>query len=120
MMETERIRIFPADRAQMERILSAERDGELRKAYGEMLAGSLAHPEDREWYALWVIEKSDGTRIGDLCFKGIGAGRKKYMDGIRQMPVSAISRNLVRESTSRNLEPRSTSSMAVLNRANSS
>ena len=75
MMETGRIRIYPASREQMERMIAAERDGELRKAYGEMLAGSLAHPEDREWYALWVIEKLDGTRIGDLCFKGIEAGR---------------------------------------------
>ena len=75
MMETERIRIYPASREQMERILAAEGDDDLRKAYGEMLEGSLAHPEDRAWYAMWMIEKKDGTRIGDLCFKGIPAGR---------------------------------------------
>ena len=75
MMETKRIRLCPARREQMERILADEQDEELKKAYGEMLAGSLAHPEDREWYAMWLIEKADGTRIGDLCFKGVEPGR---------------------------------------------
>ena len=75
MMETERIRIYPAGREQMERMIAAERDEDLKKAYGEMLAGSLAHPEEREWYALWMIERRDGTPIGDLCFKGREAGR---------------------------------------------
>ena len=75
MMETERIRIYPVGREQMERMIAAERDEDLKKAYGEMLAGSLAHPEEREWYALWMIERRDGTPIGDLCFKGREAGR---------------------------------------------
>ncbi len=75
MMQTERIRIYPASRDQMESLLSAEQDDELRKAYGEMLRGSLAHPDDRDWYAVWLIEKTDGTHIGDLCFKGFEAGR---------------------------------------------
>ncbi len=75
MMETDRIRICPASEAQMERVLAAERDEELKKAYREMLDGCLAHPEHRDWYAMWMIEKKDGTRIGDLCFKGLEAGR---------------------------------------------
>ena len=75
MMETERIRIYPASREQMELMIDAEQDDDLRKAYGEMLEGSLSHPEGREWYAMWMIEKTDGTRIGDLCFKGNDAGR---------------------------------------------
>ncbi len=70
MTETERIRIYPASREQMERMIAAEQDGDLKKAYREMLEGSLSHPEDREWYALWMIEKMDGTQIGDFCFKG--------------------------------------------------
>jgi len=40
-----------------------------------MLEGCLAHPGEWDWYAMWMIEKSDGTHIGDLCFKGIEAGR---------------------------------------------
>ena len=75
MMEMERIRIHPASREQMEHMIAAEPDDDLKKAYGEMLAGSLSHPEDRDWYAMWIIEKTDGTRIGDLCFKGFETGR---------------------------------------------
>ena len=75
MTETERIRIYPASREQMERMIAAEQDADLRKAYSEMLAGSLAYPEERAWYAMWIIEKADGTQIGDLCFKGFDAGR---------------------------------------------
>ncbi len=74
-MESERIKIYPASREQMEGMIAAAQDGELKKAYREMLAGSLAHPEERDWYAMWIIEKTDGTQIGDLCFKGLEAGR---------------------------------------------
>ena len=74
-MDTEQIKIYPASREQMESILSAEQDDDLKKAYGEMLEGSISHPEVREWYAMWMSEKADGTRIGDLCFKGIEEGR---------------------------------------------
>ena len=75
MKETERIRIYPASREQMERMIAAEQDADLKKAYGEMLQGSLAHPKEREWYAMWMIENADGTQLGDLCFKGMEANR---------------------------------------------
>ena len=75
MRKKERIRIYPASQEQMEKYIESEKDEELKKAYGEMLEGCLAHPGERDWYAMWMIEKSDGTHIGDLCFKGIEAGR---------------------------------------------
>ena len=71
MIKTERIKIYPASREQMERIIQAEKDDELKKAYGEMLEGCLTHPDQWDWYAMWMIEKTDGTHIGDLCFKGL-------------------------------------------------
>lgn len=43
MIKTERIKIYPASREQMERIIQAEKDDELKKAYGEMLEGCLTH-----------------------------------------------------------------------------
>lgn len=73
MMETERIRIYPAGREQMEKTIAAETDEDNRKAYNEMLEGCLTHPEQWDWNAMWMIEKTDGTHIGDLCFKGIKA-----------------------------------------------
>ena len=75
MIENERIRIYPASQEQMEKHIASETDEELKKAYGEMLEGCLVHPDQWNWYAMWMIEKTDGTHMGDLCFKGIEAGR---------------------------------------------
>ncbi len=75
MLEDERIRIYPASRKQMEQAIASETDEELKKAYGEMLEGCLAHPDQWDWYAMWMIEQADGTHVGDLCFKGLAAGR---------------------------------------------
>ena len=72
-IETKRLKIYPAAREQMEAFAAAETDAELRKAYTEMLEGCIKHPDQWEWYAMWMIELQDGTHIGDLCFKGLGA-----------------------------------------------
>ena len=71
ILKTERLRLRPADRGQMEAAIAAETDPELIKAYGEMLEGCLAHPDQWEWYAMWIIALKDGTPVGDLCFKGL-------------------------------------------------
>ena len=47
MTATKRIRIFPADRQQMEDIIASAEESELQKAYMEMLNGCLEHP--KEW-----------------------------------------------------------------------
>ncbi len=75
MIKNERIKIYPASREQMEKNIASETNKELKKAYGEMLEGCLVHPGEWDWYAMWMIEKMDGVHIGDLCFKGIEAGR---------------------------------------------
>ena len=72
MLETERLRIYPATREQMDAMIASEQDAELKKAYMEMLEGCLAHPDQWGWYAAWKIEKKDATSVGDLCFKGLG------------------------------------------------
>ena len=71
MLSTERLRIYPASREQMEAMIASEQDAELKKAYTEMLEGCLRHPEQWQWYAMWMIELRDGTHIGDLCFTGL-------------------------------------------------
>ena len=73
MIETKRLKIHPASSEQMRTMISAENNEEVRAAYAEMLEGSLAHPDQREWYAIWMIELKNGTHIGDLCFKGLDA-----------------------------------------------
>ena len=72
MIETERLRVYPASREQMEAMIDSEQDAELKEAYTEMLDGCLKHPDQWDWYAAWMIEKRDATPVGDLCFKGLG------------------------------------------------
>ena len=57
----------------MRALIAEQTDEGLKAAYGEMLAGCLAHPEQREWYAVWNIELNDGssTPVGNLSFKGL-------------------------------------------------
>jgi Acetyltransferases, including N-acetylases of ribosomal proteins len=71
MLNTERLCIYPASREKMEAMIASEQDEELKKAYTEMLEGCLRRPGQWDWYAIWMIEKTDGTHIGDLCFKGL-------------------------------------------------
>lgn len=44
---------------------------ELKAAYQEMLEGCLKHPDQWDWYAIWMIELKDGPHIGELCYKGL-------------------------------------------------
>ncbi|MCQ2436523.1 MAG: GNAT family N-acetyltransferase [Clostridia bacterium] len=55
----------------MEAFIAAQSVDVLKTAYSEMLDGALMHPEQWEWYAIWMIELKDGTHIGELCFKGL-------------------------------------------------
>ena len=71
MIETKRIKMYPASREQMEKIIAAETSEELKVAYSEMLEGCLQHMDEWEWYAIWNIELINGTRVGDLNFKGL-------------------------------------------------
>ncbi|MBR3258346.1 MAG: GNAT family N-acetyltransferase [Eggerthellaceae bacterium] len=82
MIETERLRIYVASQCTMEHIIDAEADADMKAAYQEMLDGCLAHPDDWEWYAIWLIELKDGTRVGDLCFKGPNDGVPEIGYGI--------------------------------------
>ncbi len=85
LLETARLRLYPASREQMEAAIASERDEDLRGAYGEMLEYALARPEQWAWYAMWRIEGKDGEPVGDLCFKGLDAnGRAEIGYGIRK------------------------------------
>ena len=71
MIETNRLKIYAASKEQMEAFIAAQSVDILKAAYLEMLEGCLTHPDQWEWYAIWMIELKDGTHIGELCFKGI-------------------------------------------------
>ena len=71
MIETKRLTVYPASEEQMKAFIAAQTVNILKAAYTEMLDGCLAHPDEWEWYAVWMIEAKDGTHIGELCFKGV-------------------------------------------------
>ena len=71
MIETKRLKLYAASEEQMEAFIAAQSVDVLKAAYTEMLNGCLAHPDQWEWYAIWMIELKDGTHIGELCFKGL-------------------------------------------------
>ena len=70
-LNTERLIIYTASRDEMQKIIDEEADEILKTAYREMLQGASDHPDQWEWYAIWIIERKDGSRVGDLCFKGL-------------------------------------------------
>ena len=51
MIEIKRVKIYPANKEQMENQIVAEKDPELKKAYKEMLQGCIDHPDLWNWYA---------------------------------------------------------------------
>lgn len=55
----------------METFIAKQTIDVLKLAYTEMLNGCLSHPDQWEWYAIWMIELKDSTHIGELCFKGL-------------------------------------------------
>ena len=79
MIETKRLKIYAASQDIMEQFIEAQTVDVLKAAYTEMLNGCLKHPDQWDWYAIWMIERKDGTHIGELCFKGLSA------DGIAEI-----------------------------------
>lgn len=71
LIKTKRMRIQPMSDREIEALMETADSGELRSAYGEMLAGCRLDPKNRIWYAPWKMTlKEDDTYIGDLGFKG--------------------------------------------------
>lgn len=73
IIKTERLNIYPVSDEQMKSVISEQTVPELKEAFKQMLDGCLAHPDRRQWYALWNIELNDesGTVVGSLSFKGL-------------------------------------------------
>ena len=78
-MITRRLKIYASSQDIMEQFIEAQTVDVLKAAYTEMLNGCLSHPDQWEWYAIWMIELKDSTHIGELCFKGLSA------DGIAEI-----------------------------------
>ena len=71
MISTARLNIEAASDDEMRLLIEKQTSEEMKAAYGEMLAGCLANPEQRQWYAVWFLRLKTGETIGDYCFKGL-------------------------------------------------
>jgi Acetyltransferases, including N-acetylases of ribosomal proteins len=104
VVKTEHLIIYPLSDSEMENIIIAELNTDMKQAYSEMLNGCKQNPEQRIWHAIWNIQLNDetGRSVGDLCFKGldsnglveIGYGIKKEFEGQGYMTeaVTAMAR----------------------------
>lgn len=72
LVATERLLIRLASDDEMRQLIVDENNDDLKQAYREMFELAVSNPENRQWYAAWLIEH-DGVRIGELCFKGLDA-----------------------------------------------
>ena len=71
MISTARLNIEAASDDEMRLLIEKQTSEEMKAAYGEMLAGCLANPEQRQWYAVWFLRLKTGETIGDYCFTGL-------------------------------------------------
>jgi RimJ/RimL family protein N-acetyltransferase len=86
-IETERLILYPISNQEMESLIENENDAELKQAYSEMLQGCINEPENRIWYAVWLMELKNhsDTIVGDFCFKGLCAdGMVEIGYGLRE------------------------------------
>ena len=60
-LETKRLKIHPATQEEMTELIEKQTDDVLKTAYQEMLQGCMEHPKQWEWFAIWMIERRDGT-----------------------------------------------------------
>lgn len=68
---TDRLTLYPLTDDAMRQLIDSIEVPELQQAYSEMLAGAEADPENRCWYAVWLIELKDtGDTAGEFCFMG--------------------------------------------------
>ena len=75
MIQTKRLNLYPATNEQMERLIAEETIPDLKDTYQQMLDGCLLHPDQRVWYAVWNLERNDGSKtvVGNLSFRGLEA-----------------------------------------------
>ena len=72
ILETKRLRIHTSTEEGMSEFIEKQTDEILKTAYQEMLQGCMDHPEQWEWFTIWMIESRDGIHLGELSFKGLG------------------------------------------------
>lgn len=73
IVETNRLDIHATSRGIVEDSIEGQTVEELKAAHMGISEEVLKYPEQREWYAIWMIELEGGIHIGELSFKGMGS-----------------------------------------------
>ncbi len=73
VIETKRFMIHAASKEEMLQYIEEQTNDILKMAYQEMLQGCLDHPDQWEWYCIWMIKLKDGAHVGNFSFKGLNA-----------------------------------------------
>lgn len=73
VVKTKRMSLRMLSDEEMKKLISEEKDPEMIQAYTEMYTGCVENPNQRPWYAIWLMELEDKTRVGDFCFKGLNS-----------------------------------------------
>jgi len=68
MIETKRLRIYPASEEQLENFIENEKYGDLKKKYKKLLRKCRKQREQWNWNTLWMVELKKGKHIGQLYF----------------------------------------------------
>ena len=72
-LESARLIFYPIADEEIEKLVEDEKDPALKQAYSEMLQGCRREPENRIWFAPWVmgLKSQPCDIVGDFGFKGI-------------------------------------------------
>ena len=71
ILKTKRLVVAPMSDNELHDLIDKTAGEDLKQAYGEMLRGCEAHPDERLWYTAWKIcLKESGEEIGSAGFKG--------------------------------------------------
>ena len=73
MIETERLKIYPASQEQMKEFIETQTVGNCKLAYNQIFNDALKHSEQWDNYTIWMIDLKNNDHIGELCINRLSS-----------------------------------------------
>ncbi|MBE6868572.1 MAG: GNAT family N-acetyltransferase [Ruminococcus albus] len=67
MIETKRLKIYPASQEQLKEFIETKTVENCKLAYSQILNDALKHSEQWDNYTIWMIDLKNNDHIGELC-----------------------------------------------------